>query len=279
MSRQILGKVSILLRGEYSASTTYAKLDVVTYQGESYIAKTTTIGNLPTNTEYWDKLVAKPIKGTDYYTIQEKNEIEQEVIDDVTAYIPDVSNFITKDVNNLTYYTLKTATGSLIDLEINSTTYVLTLKLKDVDGNIISTDSIDLPLETVVVGGSYDSINQKIVLTLQNGNTVDIPVGALVAGLQSEITSSNKLSSDLIDDTNSGNKFVTTSEKQIWNGKGTYSKPNGGIPSTDMTIAVQTSLTKADNALPASKMVVLSQAEYDALTIKDSDTFYFIPEE
>ena len=32
--------------------------------------------------------------------------------------IPDVSNFITKDVNNLTNYTLKTNTGSLIDLEI-----------------------------------------------------------------------------------------------------------------------------------------------------------------
>lgn len=133
--------------------------------------------------------------------------------------IPDVSNFITKDVNNLTNYTLKTNTGSLIDLEINQTTYVVTLSLKDQDGNIISTDTIDLPLENVVVSGSYDSTNQKIVLTLQSGDTVDIPVGALVSGLQSEITSQNKLASDLIDDSNSGNKFVTSSEKQTWNNK------------------------------------------------------------
>ena len=133
--------------------------------------------------------------------------------------IPDVSNFITRNVNNLVNYTLKTNTGSLIDLEINQTTYVVTLSLKDQDGNIISTDTIDLPLENVVVSGSYDSTNQKIVLTLQSGNTVDIPVGALVSGLQSEITSQNKLASDLIDDSNSGNKFVTTSEKQAWNNK------------------------------------------------------------
>lgn len=34
-----------------------------------------------------------------------------------------------------------------------------------------------------------------------------------------------------------------------WNNKGTYSKPSEGIPSTDMTSAVQTSLAKADTAL------------------------------
>lgn len=161
--------------------------------------------------------------------------------------IPDVSDFITKSVNNLTYYTLKTDTGSLIDLEINSTTYVVTLSLKDIDGNVISTDTIDLPLESVVVNGSYDSTNQKIVLTLQSGNTVDVPVGALIAGLQTEITSSNKLASDLVDDTNSGNKFVSSSEKTTWNAK--YNKPSTGIPSSDMSSEVQSSLSKADTAL------------------------------
>ena len=161
--------------------------------------------------------------------------------------IPDVSNFITKDVNNLTYYTLKTATGSLIDLEINGTTYVVTLSLKDVDGNVISTDTIDLPLETVVVGGSYDNVNKKVVLTLENGNTVEFSVADLVAGLQTEITSNNKLASDLVDDTNSGNKFTNTSEKATWNAK--YDKPSGGIPKTDLASDVQTSLGKADTAI------------------------------
>lgn len=164
-----------------------------------------------------------------------------------TSDISNDSGFITKEVNNLTNYTLKTSTGSLIDLEVNSSTYVVTLTLKDVDGNTISTDSIDLPLESVVVSGSFDSVNKKIVLTLQNGNTIDIPVGDLVAGLQTEITSSNKIASDYVDDSNSGNKFVSTSEKITWNNK--YEKPSGGIPSTDMSSAVQTSLSKADTAI------------------------------
>ena len=161
--------------------------------------------------------------------------------------IPDVSNFITRNVNNLVNYTLKTNTGSLIDLEINNTTYVVTMKLKDVDGNVISTDTIDLPLETVVVSGRYDNTTKKVILTLENGSEVDFSVADLVAGLQTEITSSNKLASDLVDDTNSGNKFVTTSEKQTWNGK--YNKPSTGIPKTDLASAVQTSLGKADTAL------------------------------
>lgn len=43
--------------------------------------------------------------------------------------------------------------------------------------------------------------------------------------------------------------LVTTGEKYTWNNKGTYSKPSGGIPKTDLASAVQTSLGKADSAL------------------------------
>lgn len=43
--------------------------------------------------------------------------------------------------------------------------------------------------------------------------------------------------------------LVTTGEKATWNGKGTYSKPSGGIPKTDLASGVQTSLGKADTAL------------------------------
>ena len=46
--------------------------------------------------------------------------------------------------------------------------------------------------------------------------------------------------------------LVTTGEKYTWNSKGTYSKPSGGIPKSDMASDVQTSLGKADNALPSS---------------------------
>lgn len=164
-----------------------------------------------------------------------------------TSDLNNDSGFITNAVNNLTNYTLKTNTGSLIDLEINPNTYIITLSLKNQDGTIISTDTIDLPLESVVVGGSYDSTNQKIVLTLQNGNTIDIPVGALVNGLQAEITSSNKLASDLVDDTNSGHKFVTTSEKNTWNNKSDFSGSYNDLTNKPTIPTVPTNISAFTN--------------------------------
>ena len=110
--------------------------------------------------------------------------------------------------------------GASLEMSVNSSTFVVTATLKDQDGNTLGTaQTIDLPLESVVVSGSYDSANKKVVLTLQNGSTIDFSVADLVAGLQSEITSSNKLSADLVDDTNTTHKFVTASDKSTWNGK------------------------------------------------------------
>lgn len=104
--------------------------------------------------------------------------------------------------------------GASISVSIDSTDYKITTTLKDQDGNTLGTAQvIDLPLESVVVSGSFDSTNKKIILTLENGSTVDIPVGDLVAGLQTEITSTNKLDSDLVDDTGQTNKFMTSAEK------------------------------------------------------------------
>lgn len=182
------------------------------------------------------------------------------------------AGFIDKNVNNLTYYTLATGTGSSIDLSINSSTYVVTLALKNAAGTTISSDTIDLPLESVVVGGSYDSTNKKVVLTLQNGSTIEFSVADLVAGLQTEITSSNKLSSDLVDDTNHTNKFVTASDKTSWNAK--YDKPSGGIPKTDLASAVQTSLGKADSAIQDVSGKEDKSNKVTSLSVSSTDTQY-----
>ena len=107
-----------------------------------------------------------------------------------------------------------------LSLSINSSTYVVTAQLKDQDWNALGTaQTIDLPLESVVVSGSYDSVNKKVILTLENGSTIEFSVADLVSGLQSEITSSNKLDADLVDDSTSTNKFVTASDKTIWSWK------------------------------------------------------------
>ena len=72
-----------------------------------------------------------------------------------------------------------------VETTLNTTNYVMTTKLKDADGNVISTDTVDLPLESVVVSGSYDDATESIVLVLQSGQTISIPVGDLVDGLVS----------------------------------------------------------------------------------------------
>lgn len=120
--------------------------------------------------------------------------------------------------------------GSSISVSLNTTTYVLTISLKDQDGNVLGTaQTVDFPIESVVVNGSYDSVNKKIVLTLQNGNTIDVPVGDLINGLQTEITSSNQLDADLVDDTTASHKFVTNAQRtQI----GTNATNIGNIQST-----------------------------------------------
>lgn len=152
-----------------------------------------------------------PEKGVDYWTIQDKQEIENDVKRDI------------KNINDLTNYELKTNTGSTIEMSVNQSNYVISINLKNSAGLTISTGSIDLPLESVVVDGEYDNSTKKLILTLQNGNTIEFSVADLISGLQSEITQSNKLSSDLVDDTNKIHKFVSSQEKNTWNNKSNFS--------------------------------------------------------
>lgn len=116
----------------------------------------------------------------------------------------------------------QTAWGSKaadLKAEIDSSTYVLTLQLKDSSGNLIGNErTIDLPLETMVVDGEYDSQTQKIKLELKNGNHVEFSVADLVSGLQTELSASNKLDPDYID-YDSTHRAVSDTEKDTWNGK------------------------------------------------------------
>lgn len=110
--------------------------------------------------------------------------------------------------------------AAALNMSINSSTYVVTAQLKDQDGNNLGTaQTIDLPLESMVVSGTYDDATKKIILTLQGGSTVEFSVADLVSGLQTELSATNKLDADYVDDSTSTNKFVTASDKTTWNGK------------------------------------------------------------
>lgn len=79
--------------------------------------------------------------------------------------------------------------GSSLSLRIDDQTYVLTAQLKDQDGNNLGTaQTVDLPLETMVVGAEYDEDTKEVVLTLKNGQTVRFSIADLVSGLQPTLT-------------------------------------------------------------------------------------------
>ena len=51
------GRVLMIPKGDYDVTATYTMLDMVSYQGKTYVAKQTTTGNAPTNTTYWQLMV------------------------------------------------------------------------------------------------------------------------------------------------------------------------------------------------------------------------------
>lgn len=152
----------------------------------------------------------------------EVNEIESIKVNNTTIN-PDANKVV-----NITVPTTAADVSALPDttkyaaalsLTINSSTFVMTGQLKDQNGDNLGTaQTIDLPLESVVVGGSYNSQTKKVVLTLQNGNTIEFSVADLVSGLQTELSASNKLNPAYIN-YDSTHRAVSDTEKSTWNGK------------------------------------------------------------
>ena len=67
MATYNLGRIGLNVRGEYDAAATYEELDVVNYNGSSYVAKDSSTNILPTDTQYW-ALVARgnPVSSITY---------------------------------------------------------------------------------------------------------------------------------------------------------------------------------------------------------------------
>ena len=125
------------------------------------------------------------------------------------------------------------------------------------------TQSSDNPVKS---GGIFAALSGKGTYSKpQNGipktdleNAVQTSLGLADSALQSETdptvpswakqTNKPSYTQDEVGD-GTTYKRVSSTEKDTWNAKGTYSKPSGGIPKSDLASAVQTSLEKADSAL------------------------------
>lgn len=187
--------------------------------------------------------------------------------------------------------------------------YILGVQLLDQNGDALGAEAtVDLPLESMIVSGTYDSLTQSIVLTLDSGQTITIPVADLVSGLQTEINAQNPLSADFLTDGQTNKVFTAAEQTKLsgieagaqanvkpdWNAAaGTaaeiLNKPTIPAAANDATITIQQdgqtvdtfSLNQsADKTINlqggGSKQWFGTQAEFDALATKDADTDYFI---
>ena len=82
-------------------------------------------------------------------------------------------------------YALVTEAGYDLGLNIDSTTYKMTLELKNKAGTVLVTREVEFPLESMVIGAEY--ADGQLTLKLQNGTTLDpIDISDIVGGLVKE---------------------------------------------------------------------------------------------
>ena len=176
----------------------------------------------------------------------------------------------TRTINNKALTTDVDATGHKLNVSMDTTDYVLTIKLLHKNENIIDTKSVDLPLEELVVSGTYDETNKKIVLTLKSGQAIEIPVSNLLAGLVnaerkvgsnnlSEDITATALFNDIKDLTGTmTNKTINADDNTITNLEVDNFK--AGV------VADEFGDTPANTKIPTEKLV------YDSLVLKQNKT-------
>lgn len=111
-------------------------------------------------------------------------------------------------------------------LTMDPLTYVITAYLVDGNGTRIGTErTIDIPLESTIVGASYDNVTKDLTFTLTSGSTLTVPLGDIIYGLQPLIDSTHKLSAELVDDSTSTSKLAhVDSTGGLWIGSTQYIK-------------------------------------------------------
>ena len=80
-------------------------------------------------------------------------------------------------------YALLSEAGYSFDVSMDDY-YVLTISLKNKAGDVLSSKSVDLPIESMII--DIDYADGVLTLTLQNGNTVNVSIIDIVSGLVPE---------------------------------------------------------------------------------------------
>ena len=205
-----------------------------------------------------------PEKGVDYYTAEDILDMSSDVKDQVET---DIAPTLASNLQTAKDYTDNQNTLDIKDVSYNSTTGVMTFTRHD-----NTTVTIDLPVEEIVTRGYYDTLSQDLVLVLVSGQEIRIPASGLIddytgttsATIQVVVSANNEITCNIV--SGSVSKTLLTTELQ--------SEINSKANASDVYNKVD-----SDNRyLQNSKIVILTQAEYDALETKDATVYYLIKE-
>ena len=211
-----LGRVVPIFKGTYDNSTTYEKLDVVYFNGSSYVANDTTTGVDPTNTERWQAVAMAGILSP-----EQIEDIQDQVIEYVQSqgYVID-SNYTHTD-NNFTNADKSKLEG--IDLSTKQDTLESGINIKTINGNNIL-GSGNLEIQTGSGGTTdYSQLNNKPSINgvELSGNKTTSQLGINIPTKTSDLTNdSGFLTSESEPAFNSSvAKNITNNDITNWNSK------------------------------------------------------------
>lgn len=169
----VLGPVGFNPTGPYDATRTYQKLDVVYYQGSSYVAISDSLGQLPTNADYWLCIAAGSLKQFVYDSVASMKS-DNTLADGMTA-------------QTLGYYEINDGGGATYKItdEESETEYQ-----EELESGLYATLIIDDTINIKQLGAKDDGITdisnllQKVINLLQSnkGGTIYVPIGRYYIG-------------------------------------------------------------------------------------------------
>jgi len=178
-----LGKVGMTLKGEYNSAATYERLDVVTYQGSSYVLIVESATNkVPTDTSYWQEIASKGDTGATGATGTSVSSVVLNADYTLTINFSDGTSTTTTSIrgeqgatgNGITSVT-KTGTSGLVD------TYTITFT----NGNTTTFEITNG--KTPIKGTDYFTDTEITEFTNTITTNVTNNIGIVVDGINGEV--------------------------------------------------------------------------------------------
>lgn len=138
------GRVLLMPKGAYNPLTTYEMLDIVSYNGSSYIAKGTTTGNLPTDTTYWQ---LSAYGGQAANIAGNFAELESSSVATATHYVDDI--FVDEN-SQLMKATQTINIGDTIDENVNCTPTTVEALIAYLSSYVDSLDSLNKKIQGAI---------------------------------------------------------------------------------------------------------------------------------